>query len=66
MGKLSLNNKVSAVMLSTVGGVVALTCFFWGRRLKNCSIPAPLEITKLVAEFRLTLMTELSDSVWEL
>ena len=66
IGKVSLNNKVSVAMLSTAGGVVVLTCFFWGRRLKKCSKPMPLDITKLVAEFRLTLMTELSDSVCEL
>ena len=40
--------------------------FFWGSRLKKCSKPMPLDTTKLVAEFRLVLMTELSDSECEL
>ena len=72
------NAKVSIVRLSLVAGKgrtesisigeVSFFIFtvFFDRRLKYCSKPIPLEMMKLVALFRLTGMTELSDSVCEM
>ena len=74
------NNRLSGVglspMVSTVFSCetvlffllffVVFTFPFCGNRLKYCSNPMPLETMKLVAVERLTLITELSDSVCEL